>query len=250
MYVDHTCKLCKKRVPCNGLAMCKHFKHSHNMQLEEYEARYMKNDDGSSNSESYEPTDEFWYNKCIWKCQLCGNKNRSMGSSKKHVMKAHNMTYDDYHAEFGTEGISEFDFKCRLCRAVMSCNGVTIASHLLNNHRLTLAEYEKKHLKKGVDGATSPDIVERSSSGLLLQGDHFLASLKTDKRRRFSEERSGPTEKEANKAWYQKCQYICQLCKNTYYSISALRNHVKAGLGKTRLKKTQLSGVFEVFLGF
>ena len=230
VYVDHLCKLCKKRVPCNGLAMCKHFKHSHNMQLEEYESRFMKDDDGTSNSESYEPTDEFWYNKCIWKCQICGNKNRSMGSSKKHMQKAHNMTYDDYHAQFGTEGITEFDFKCRLCSVVMSCNGVTIASHLLNNHRLTLGEYEKKYLKKSSGGpgradAGSPDIVERVPGRGLLQGDHFLASLKGDKQE--GDEERQPTDKEANKAWYQKCQYICQLCKNTYYSISALRNHVK-----------------------
>jgi hypothetical protein len=230
VYVDHTCKLCKKRVPCNGLAMCKHFKHSHNMQLEEYEARFMKDDDGTSNSESYEPTDELWYNKCIWKCQICGNKNRSMGSSKKHVQKAHNMSYEDYHEQFGTEGITEFDFKCRLCSVVMSCNGVTIASHLLNNHRLTLGEYEKKYLKKSKAAPGSPDIIERvpgssSSSSGLLHGGHFLLASKEDKHN--TEEERQPTEKEANKAWYQKCQYICQLCKNTYFSISALRNHVK-----------------------
>jgi hypothetical protein len=228
VYVDHTCKLCRKRVPCNGLAMCKHFKHSHNMQLEEYEARFMKDDDGTSNSESYEPTDELWYNKCIWKCQLCGNKNRSMGSSKKHVQKAHSMSYEEYHEQFGTEGIMEFDFKCRLCSVVMSCNGVTIASHLLNNHRLTLGEYEKKYLKKGNVAPGSPDIIERvpSGSGGSGFGGHFLASLKEDKQSREEEARQ-PTDKEAAKAWYQKCQYICQLCKNTYFSISALRNHVK-----------------------
>ena len=37
--MDHICKLCSKKVPCNGLAMCKHLKHSHSMQLEEYEVR-------------------------------------------------------------------------------------------------------------------------------------------------------------------------------------------------------------------
>ena len=87
VFVDHTCKLCQKKIPFNGLSMCKHMKHSHNMQLEEYQQRYMKDDDGTSTGEYYAPTDEFWYNKCIWKCQLCGNKNKSLGSSKKHIQK-------------------------------------------------------------------------------------------------------------------------------------------------------------------
>ena len=28
----------------------------------------------------------------------------------------------------------------------MSCNGLTIASHLLNNHKLTISDYEKSYL--------------------------------------------------------------------------------------------------------
>eukprot|EP00088_Acartia_fossae_P000303 TRINITY_DN10112_c0_g1_i4.p1 TRINITY_DN10112_c0_g1~~TRINITY_DN10112_c0_g1_i4.p1 ORF type:complete len:127 (-),score=23.10 TRINITY_DN10112_c0_g1_i4:42-422(-) len=87
VYVDHTCKLCNKKVPFNGLSMCKHLKHSRSMQLEEYEARHMKDDDGTSTPTPYAPTDEYWYNKCQWKCLVCGNKNKSLGSSKKHIRK-------------------------------------------------------------------------------------------------------------------------------------------------------------------
>ena len=49
----------------------------------------MKDDDGTSTGECYAPTDEYWYNKCMWKCLLCGNKNKSLGSSKKHIQKVH-----------------------------------------------------------------------------------------------------------------------------------------------------------------
>ena len=34
----------------------------------------------------------------------------------------------------------------RICKSSMSCNGVTIASHLLNNHKLTIGDYEKSYL--------------------------------------------------------------------------------------------------------
>ena len=47
----------------------------------------MKDDDGTSTGDYYAPTDEHWYNKCLWKCLICGNKNKSLGSSKKHIQK-------------------------------------------------------------------------------------------------------------------------------------------------------------------
>ncbi len=30
-----------------------------------------------------------------------------------------------------------------------------------------------------------------------------------------------------DRPWYQKCQYFCQICNQSYFSISALRNHTK-----------------------
>ena len=64
----------------------------------------MQNDDGTSTGEYYAPTDEYWYNKCIWKCQLCGNKNKSLGSSKKHIHK----------------GANTFHFRLFICEACQS----------------------------------------------------------------------------------------------------------------------------------
>ena len=241
VYVDHTCKLCNKKVPFNGLAMCKHFKHTHNMQLEEYELRFMRDDDGSSTGEYYAPTDEFWYNKCLWKCQICGNKNKSLGSSKKHIHKVHNMPYEDYAEQYGTEGILEVDFKCKICKSSMSCNGVTIASHLLNNHKLTLTEYEKVYLKGGQEEEDEDEDMQDQSQ----EGQHFLAGIKTESEPMVTSTpvtREEPKEHK-DKAWYQKCKYFCQICNNPYFSISALRNHTKVKHNMDRDTYVSIYGV-------
>jgi hypothetical protein len=248
VFVDHKCKLCNKLVPCNGLSMCKHYKHTHNMGLEEYETLYMVGDDGSSNGDFYEPTDEYWYNKCIWKCNICGNKNRSLGSSKKHVHKMHNISYEDYLAQYGNQGIFECDFTCTICQAVMSCNGVTISSHLSNIHKLTLQEYENKYVKETIkhngDNKDNLGLDDKSTINLLtpiteMEGGVGAVELK------IKEEKMDPPlppvspppvmnlrnpfqdiTKE-DRPWYQQCLYVCQICQSTYYSTSALNNHTK-----------------------
>ena len=169
VFVDHKCKLCFKKIPCNGLAMCKHFKHSHHLTLEEYERLYMVDDDGSSDSPSYVPSQDHWYNKCIWKCQICGKENKSQGSSKKHVAQMHKITYEEYFELFGNQGIMEVPWECIICQMVVSCNGVSIASHLNGLHKITLQEYEANYLKGTPQTPDSAQIIvddaQQSASG-------------------------------------------------------------------------------------
>jgi len=224
--------------------MCKHYKHTHNMGLEEYEALHMIGDDGSSNSDFYEPTDEYWYNKCIWKCNICGNKNRSLGSSKKHVHKMHNISYEDYIAQYGSQGIIEIDFSCAICRANMSCNGVTISSHLSNIHKLTLQEYEAKYVKETVssDSKDNLDLIDDKSTINLLtpitemgggNGMELNVKIKEEKEdlpdtsSMFQVSNPFQDVTKEDRPWYQQCLYVCQICQSTYYSTSALNNHTK-----------------------
>ena len=169
VFVDHKCKLCFKKIPCNGLAMCKHFKHSHHLTLEEYERLYMVGDDGSTDSPSYVPSQDHWYNKCIWKCQICGKENKSQGSSKKHVAQMHKITYEEYFELFGNQGIMEVPWECIICQMVVSCNGVSIASHLNGLHKITLQEYEAAYLKGNVEtpdsGQMLTEITQQGPSG-------------------------------------------------------------------------------------
>jgi len=247
-YVDHTCKLCQKKVPCNGLSMCKHFKHTHQMQLEEYEQLYMQDDDGTSTGEYYEPTDEFWYNKCLWKCLICGNKNKSLGSSKKHIHRVHSLPYEDYVQKYGTDGITEVNFKCRICKSSMSCNGVTIASHLLNNHKLTIGDYEKSYLSASgtedqVEGQEEEEEQQlqqqqQQSQSVVQEPEHFLFA------KSLTPNSSGEPRKE--KQWYQKCKYYCQICNNPYFSISALRNHTRV---KHNMDRDTYVGIYGVNAG-
>ena len=175
VFVDHKCKLCFKKVPCNGLAMCKHFKHSHSLTLEEYERLYMVGDDGTADSASYEPTQDHWYNKCVWKCQICGKDNKSQGSSKKHVAQMHKITYEEYFELFGNQGITEVPWECNICQISVSCNGVSIASHLNGLHKVTLQEYEALYLK-GVPG----EVAGQPEEGAASQAVHIGLDLDED----------------------------------------------------------------------
>lgn len=162
------------------------------------------------------------------------------------------MTYEDYSDQFGTDGIIEVDFSCKICGTVMSCNGVTIASHLLNNHKLTLNDYESTYLKEGggeeegdtiTSDVSSPPLMNTATA---LDGEHFLAGMTGMSADEIAEQpvaisppKSGggggmssilrevdlPVRKD--QPWYQKCKYYCQICQNPYFSISALRNHTK-----------------------
>lgn len=193
-FVDHTCRLCFKKVPCNGLAMCKHFKHSHSLSLEEYEQLYMVGDDGTSDSVSYVPTQDHWYNKCVWKCQICGKENKSQGSSKKHVAQMHKITYEEYYELFGNQGITEVSFTCIICQMVVSCNGVSIASHLNGIHKITLQEYEAAYLKdvellpqtnmplavkdmQDVSGASTSQVFQMGEIGLDVDDTNSIVSI-------------------------------------------------------------------------
>jgi len=198
-------------MPCNGLAMCKHFKYAHKMTLTEYESRYMCGTEKEPDStEFYEPTDDYWYNKCEWKCQMCGMKNKSLGSSKKHISKTHEIDYDEYLSMFGTQGIYEVDFNCKLCQAVLSCNGVSIANHLTNNHHLTLQEYELQYLN---EESTQDEKIGNTQLALI----------------------SGVVEDNPSRKWYQQCVWICQVCHMSYGSSTSLFIHVK---DKHLLEKT------------
>ena len=134
------------------------------------------------------------------------------------------MHYEDYFDKFGNAGIHEVVFRCKMCAATMSCNGVTIASHLLNNHKFTLTEYEKTYLKNGEEEEEEEMMMEAQPQ----DGEHFLAGMKTDGSDPINPPAMSKEEMlRKDKPWYQKCKYFCQICNNPYFSISALRNHTK-----------------------
>ena len=230
LFSDHSCRICFKKIPCNGLALCKHLKHGHNLSLSEYESQYLSQEGGQDpQPKFYSPSDESWYNKCCWSCNICGNKNRSLGSSKKHIQQVHHITYEEYASAYGNHGIHEVEFTCSICSTVMSCNGVTIANHLTNTHKLTLADYEENYIRR----ATSPSVT--------LQGDSGDNTREVKIKQEVEEEEeevpappTGDSSKESfsyvskeDRPWYQQCLYVCQLCGSSYFSTSALNNHCK-----------------------
>ena len=235
LFSDHTCRICLKKIPCNGLALCKHLKHGHNLSLTEYEDQHLSQE-GSQDPEPefYSPRDESWYNKCYWSCNICGNKNRSLGSSKKHIQQVHHITYEEYFSAYGSHGIHEVEFTCTICGVVMSCNGVTIANHLTNTHKLTLADYEERYIREN----TSPSDTAKRTGGDSAENTVPVEVEIKQEVEEEEEEESNSLAPVSNKEsfsqvcketrpWYQQCLYVCQLCGSSYFSTSALNNHCK-----------------------
>ena len=235
LYSDHKCKICARNVPQNGLSLCKHLKHSHQLSLREYESQYLISPNDSQSSKPYSPSEDSWYNKTSWTCNICGNKNKSLGSSKKHIQQTHSITYDEYFSVYGNQGIHEVEFTCVLCNAVMSCNGVTIANHLINSHRMTIGEYESKHLKKEDLEEETPDIPEKSTPSTTESGtgeENSEVIIKKEIEEESPETSVNTPESysyvsKEDRPWYQQCLYVCQLCGASYFSTSALNNHCK-----------------------
>ena len=122
----------------------------------------------------------------------------------------------------------------------MSCNGVTIASHLLNNHKLTLNDYEREYLIGSDSGKEPikemPPIKPPAATvqSQVVEGDHFLADAMESQMPLLVPQANLSREEIAarrDRPWYQKCQYFCQICNQSYFSISALRNHTKVYSG-------------------
>ena len=197
----------------------------------------------------------------IYKCEICGNKNRSLGSSKKHVNKVHNLQYEDYIDRYGSAGVQEVEFSCGICEAVMSCNGVTIASHMSAIHKLTMAEYQAKHVKvktvKPGNEVGMPDLDDQAAvslltpiTGLECSGVQVKQELQEgEQTQQGEEEKKEQTEQQEGqeedsggvfgewpeeRPWYQSCLYTCQVCHSPYYSTSALNNHAKSKHGLDR----------------
>ena len=227
LYTDHKCKICGKNVPQNGLTLCKHLKHSHKLSLKEYEEKYLVNQAEVQSSKPYSPSDVTWYNKSYWACNICGTKNRSLGSSKKHVQTVHHITYDEYITAYGNNGIHQVDFTCVLCNSVMSCNGVTVANHLINTHKLTLSMYEARHLNRELLAEdTSEEAEENLVSTVGVENIKKEVEEEIPNPSVYKNESFTPVTRE-DRPWYQQCLYVCQLCGASYFSSSALNNHCK-----------------------
>jgi len=87
----------------------------------------------------------------------------SQGSSKKHVAQMHKITYEEYFELFGNQGIMEVPWECIICQMVVSCNGVSIASHLNGLHKITLQEYEAAYLKGNTETTESSQMLTENT---------------------------------------------------------------------------------------
>ncbi len=135
--VQHRCKLCGKSVQCEVHSLKGHFKHMHNINIEEYCRRTgCTFDDSNSKHFSSTVLKSLKVSKkvgflCIFKCEKCGKKFHQLHRYYEHIHKHHN----NLSGSFVTSFHSGYSYKCTICHTLILCDKMVIKRHLMINHK-------------------------------------------------------------------------------------------------------------------
>jgi len=120
------------------------------------EAHEMVIEDASDNvsepgSES-EAGKKRWYEGCSYTCLACNKPYDIYFSYHGHIKKIHNMSMEQYHAEFGVEGEINRYYSCKICNTNVVWRLFNIRKHMESQHELSLDQYgsayESEHYAK------------------------------------------------------------------------------------------------------
>ena len=129
------------------------------------------------------------WNKCRFKCQLCGKLSSEKRHVREHIVKIHGLTLQEYEATYGSCEIHTEYFVCLVCRAEVKHNLKNISLHLQNSHQMTANQYEDQYgrlpdsstdqtspIRGAVTPAaqTGPIIVDQGSAEDYGFGSHFM----------------------------------------------------------------------------
>ena len=166
------CDLCKSEMKFCRQNIYAHMKDVHKMTLDEYEANVGMGRngefDGDENEEeivihgepqTYTPvsqpksqsgllddgrTPSRW-NKCRFKCQLCGKLSSEKRHVREHIVKVHGLSLQEYESTYGSCEIHTEYFVCAICRAEVKHNLKNISLHLQNSHNMNANQYEEQY---------------------------------------------------------------------------------------------------------
>ena len=68
-----------------------------------------------------------WHDQCLYECIMCGKRSYSIRSIKKHCRDVH----DDNKCQ---KKLSDVVYKCPMCRTEMSCDAITLETHVRGRH--------------------------------------------------------------------------------------------------------------------
>ena len=205
----HICQIksCGKKFYWETLALKAHIEKRHEMQVDEYFERFMKNYEdikcspaGLDTSDRRgstvpEPLDSR-INQCEYLCYLCSQTFDLDRYFAEHLKNTHNISKHDYKASFGSSLSRKVLQNCQLCK----CN-------------------PKEFL------------VDQAYLGVHIRSTHkesintYLQILEA------AEEASGPDEVKPEEAWCYQCRFVC--CQAVFSQKWRFDRHVGATHGIT-----------------
>lgn len=109
------------------------------------------------------------WNKCRFRCVLCGKLSGEKRHIREHIIKIHGMSLNDYEMQYGECEIHTEYFFCGVCHAEVKHNLKNISLHLQNVHSLTPQMYEEQHGPIPDDDVPIPELATAN-------GEEFDAS--------------------------------------------------------------------------
>merc|ERR1719430_2905302 len=93
-----------------------------------------------------------WYEGCSYTCLACNKPYDIYFSYHGHIKKIHNMSMEQYHAEFGVVGEINRYYSCKICNTNVVWRLFNIRKHMESQHELSLDQYGLMY-----EGAAPPE---------------------------------------------------------------------------------------------
>ncbi len=132
--VSHVCKVCSKRVLCDGTFIQWHVSKKHQLRKAEYIKKFGLDNLRMTTGDTY--SENVIGNLCRYKCNDCGKDFDTRGTLKTHLWKQHKSKSpsSDYIAK-------KVFHKCKLCNATIQCEMMGLAQHFRIVHDTCPEDY-------------------------------------------------------------------------------------------------------------
>ncbi len=187
--VSHVCKICSKRVLCDGTFIQWHVFKKHRLGKAEYVKKFGLVSSWRCTDGTY--SENTLGNFCRYKCNDCGQEYVARASMRKHLWEKHRSKSPN------SEWLAKRDFhKCKMCDATILCELVALRRHFRVVHDITLEGY-----------------CMRTGCTLMNRHPPFSKSfLKTLKLSRTAG---------------NLCVFICKTCNMSFKASSTFKSHMK-----------------------
>merc|ERR1712106_293703 len=177
-------------------------------------------DDVSEPGSEAEVGKKRWYEGCSYTCLACNKPYEIYFSYHGHIKKIHNMSMEQYHAEYGVVGEINRYYSCKICNTNVVWRLFNIRKHMESQHELSLDQhgsaYECENMTKDLKTVSK----ESRRDSHVMEKKNLIENGESNK---------GEVEVASSKVWYEGCLYSCQVdgCMKMYNLQDAYTTHIQ-----------------------